>query len=87
MPSMEGIRRWEILEGIRPFGWSPHEWVMYYIMKEVPQNFLAFATMKVQGEICQSEEGPLMTRWYPDLRVPGSRAVRNKFVIYKLPSL
>ena len=61
------------------------------LKKDAPAEFpYPFCHAKIQGEVCNPEEGPhptMLAPSDPDLRLPASRTVRNKFLLFRSPSV
>ena len=38
--------------------------------------------MRIQGKVCDLEEGPDPSCWHPDLKFPASKTVGNKFLLF-----
>lgn len=72
---LDGIRRWE---------WSTHESDSCPYNRDSTELPNLFHHRTILGEVWHPAAGPPHTPWHPD---PASRTMRNKIVIYKLPSL
>ena len=78
----DGISRWA-------FGrWLGHEGrslmnKMNALIKDTSESSLApFCHVRIQWEVCDPEQSLTSPCWYPDLGLPDSIAVRNKFLFF-----
>ena len=58
---------------------------IHTLIKETPERFLIPSTMWGHSKklsVCNLEEGPHQQCGHPDLRLPVSRTVRNKFLLF-----
>lgn len=84
----EDIWRCVLWEETRSWVWSPPKRMNVLIWDRF---FLSLCHVRTQGNSHLKTRGRLLARtqpcWYPDLRLPACRTVRNEFLFFEAPGL